>query len=133
MKIFINTVLRFTKSYMKGLRDPEFRAMASLVIILLVVGTVFYHQVEGWTWIDSFYFCVISLTTVGFGDLSPSTPASKLVTVFYIMVGIGILLIFIERLALYTVRRREAWVASEALLESNTAGDHHASRSKMDS
>ena len=133
MKIFFNTLLRFTKSYMKGLRDPEFRAMASLVILLLVFGTVFYHQVEGWTWIDSFYFCVISLTTVGFGDLSPSTPASKLVTVFYIMMGIGILLIFVERLALYTVRRREAWIASEVLMESNPGGDHHISRGNMDS
>ena len=93
-----------------------------MVLILLLIGTLFYHLVEGWSWIDSFYFCVIALTIVGFGDLSPSTPVSKIVTVFYIVIGIGILVIFVERLALYALKRRDGG------LEISTSGEAGALR-----
>jgi hypothetical protein len=54
---------------------------------LLVIGTVFYSVVEGWSPLDSLYFSMITLTTVGYGDLTPSTPASRSFTVLYILVG----------------------------------------------
>lgn len=34
---------------------------------------------------DSLYFSVIAVTTVGFGDITPSTDASKLFTIFYVV------------------------------------------------
>jgi voltage-gated potassium channel len=49
--------------------------------------------------LDAFYFSVITLTTVGYGDLSPTTPISKIFTVIYILLGISILLAFINMLA----------------------------------
>jgi voltage-gated potassium channel len=49
--------------------------------------------------LDAFYFSVITLTTVGYGDLSPTTPISKIFTVIYILLGISILLAFINKLA----------------------------------
>ena len=65
-------------------------------IIILGIGTVIYHLLEGWTWLDSFYFSVITLTTVGYGDFSPQTTGGKLFTVFYILVGLGMILAFIH-------------------------------------
>ena len=76
------------------------------MIALLAGGTAFYSGEEGWGVIDSPYFSVITLTTVGYGCLHPTTPLSKLVTVFYILVGIGVLMIFIYKLASNAVRRR---------------------------
>ncbi len=60
-------------------------------LVTLGVGTVVYHLLEDWGWVDSFYFSAVALTTVGFGDLSPSTDASKLFTVFYIFSGISLI------------------------------------------
>jgi len=74
-------------------------ALSSLVILVLLSGTVFYHHLEGWSWLDSLYFCVITLTTIGFGDLYPTTPLSKLFTIFYVLIGIGIIFTFIRVLS----------------------------------
>ncbi|MGI9613824.1 MAG: potassium channel family protein [Acidimicrobiales bacterium] len=64
----------------------------SLVIVGVIgIGTVVYHYLEDWSWVDSLYFSVITLTTVGYGDLAPSSSASKLFTVLYIAAGISLL------------------------------------------
>jgi voltage-gated potassium channel len=60
-------------------------------LLILITGTLFYHNVEGWTWLDSSYFSVITLTTVGYGDFSPQTDLGKVFTMVYIFVGLGIL------------------------------------------
>lgn len=65
-----------------------------LAIIVLATGTIFYHYQEDWTWVDSFYFSVITLTSVGYGDLTPTTDTSKIFTSFYVLSGIGIIFAF---------------------------------------
>ena len=72
-------------------RDPSFRLLAGLIMSLLLVGTWVFHKVEGWAYLDSFYFSAISLATVGYGDFTPKTPAGKLLTVFYVFAGFGLL------------------------------------------
>lgn len=67
------------------------RIIGLLSVFALGLGTVVYHLLEDWTWVDSFYFSAVALTTVGFGDLSPSTDLSKLFTVFYIFSGISLI------------------------------------------
>lgn len=96
---FFFTLWHFVRAIRRGLADPEFRALCILVGIVLASGTLFYHFVEGMGWIDAFYFCVITLTTVGYGDLSPQTPVGKLFTVVYIFVGLGLLAAFIGYVA----------------------------------
>ena len=66
-------------------------ALGSSVALLLVIATVVYHWLEGWSWVDSFYFSVVAVTTVGFGDFAPTTDASKLFAVFYILIGISLI------------------------------------------
>lgn len=64
----------------------------TILIILLGIGTVFYSYAEGWSFIDSFYFSTITLTTIGYGDLAPTTDVTKIFTAFYAIFGIGIML-----------------------------------------
>jgi voltage-gated potassium channel Kch len=85
----------------RGFQEPAFRGLFYLVSLVIGSGTVFYRAVEGWGWLDSFYFTVITLTTVGYGDLSPTQPASKGFTMVLVLLGIGILVAFIERVARY--------------------------------
>ena len=74
-------------------------AAISAVVVLLAIGTVSYHYIEGWRFIDSFYFTSMTLTTVGFGDFVPSHDASKLFTVFFGFAGIGIMFFALSVLA----------------------------------
>ena len=86
-------------------RDPQFRSLTLLVVITLLVGTIFYSLVEGWSVLDAFYFSVTTLTTVGLGDLAPKTVAGKLFTVVYIFAGLSIILGFIDTVSKQTLSR----------------------------
>ena len=66
------------------------------LILMLTLGTILFHFVENWRWIDSLYFCVTTLTTVGYGDFSPQTDAGKIIFIFYILSGLGILITFVN-------------------------------------
>jgi hypothetical protein len=67
------------------------RIIGGLSLLVLGVGTLVYRILEDWSWVDSFYFSAVTLTTVGFGDLTPTTTASKLFTIFYIFTGISLI------------------------------------------
>ncbi|MCA9928776.1 MAG: two pore domain potassium channel family protein [Anaerolineales bacterium] len=96
--------VRFFRAIGRGLKEPEFRGLFFWVLVLLGVGTWFYARWEGWSYLDAFYFSVITLTTVGYGDFSPQTSAGKIFTIAYILLGLGILSSFIVLLAEYTGR-----------------------------
>ena len=49
---------------------------------------------EPWTFVDALYFCMVSMSTVGYGDFGPSSAASAAFTLVYIFVGIS--LVFVE-------------------------------------
>ena len=103
---FLAMVRSFVTAVRRGLSDPTFRALASLVVILLVGGTVFYWRVEGWSVLDSLYFSVITLTTVGYGDLAPAAALSKVFTMIYVLLGLGILVSFVSIVAGHAVDAR---------------------------
>ena len=87
-------------------RDLQLRSLVVLVFFTLLSGTIFYSLQEGWSIVDPFYVSVTTLTTVGLGDLAPTTSVGKLFTVFYIFAGLSLVLGFIETLAKETFRGR---------------------------
>ena len=97
----------FYRAIRLGFAEPAFRGLLYLVTVIIGSGTLFYRFVEDWGWIDSFYFTVITLTTVGYGDLVPTRAASKLFTVVLVLLGIGLLVALIERVARYAVEDHE--------------------------
>lgn len=87
--ILFQTIISF-------LKDENYRNLLLTSIVVLAIGTVTYHFLEGWSYIDSLYFSVVTLTTIGYGDFAPKTDTGKLFTVIYILLGIGIILSFIN-------------------------------------
>jgi len=75
-------------------------------LLLVAIGSMAYHFIEGWSWVDSTYFAATTLTTVGFGDLHPTHDASKLFTVFYVFAGVSVVFYTITKVGAYSVERR---------------------------
>ena len=80
--------------------------IVTALLVLVGLATTFYRFVEGWSWIDSLYFTVVTLTTVGFGDVSPTSNFSKLFTILLILVGVAAVLGFLEYVMRKVVERR---------------------------
>jgi len=87
-------------------RDNEVRVPAILLVLIVTVGSVFYRIVEGWDVLDSVYFSVVTLATVGYGDFAPHTAPGKIFTMVYIVVGIGLLAVFARGVGQRWVDRR---------------------------
>ena len=62
------------------------------LVALLLSGTILFKFLENWSWIDAFYFTGSTMLTIGYGDLVPTTPISKLLTIVYSLLSIGIAL-----------------------------------------
>ncbi len=73
---------------------------------LVSIGTVFYRFVEDLAWLDSLYFCVMTLTTVGYGDIAPETAAGKVFTMGYVVIGIGVFVAVATSMASHLIDAR---------------------------
>ncbi len=57
---------------------------------MLIGATIFYMLAEGWPVVDSLYFAFVTGLTIGYGDLAPTTPLSKVFTILYALLAIGL-------------------------------------------
>jgi len=94
------------KTKLPNTKDPDYYILLSFAITVVIVGTVVFHLLEKWSWIDSLYFTITTLATVGYGDLTPTTPVGKLVTVIFVISGVGIFLAFLNKVMERRVERR---------------------------
>lgn len=106
MLSFLIALRQFWRASRHAWREPDFQVLATIMSIILLLGTAFYHTFEGWSLLDSLYFSVITLATVGYGDFSPKTAIGKLFTICYIFMGFGLVVALLTRFS-------EALVQSE--------------------
>ena len=73
-------------------RQPARPLLAALLILLslLIVGTAGYRYLEGMSVLDSLYMTVTTITTVGFGEVKPLSPAGRVFTMGLIFGGVGL-------------------------------------------
>lgn len=62
----------------------------SLLVFLLLAGVIGFRFLSHYSWIDAFYMTVITITTVGFGEVQPLDQVSKIFTIFLILTSIVI-------------------------------------------
>ena len=83
---------------------------SSILFTLFAVlsgGTVFFRFVEGWGWVDSYFFTVVTISTVGYGNLVPVTTLGKIGTTVLIFGGLGVFALAVQKFANYQIQKRE--------------------------
>jgi len=89
-----------------------------ILVVFLLGGACIFSAVEKWKWVNSLYFCVVSLSTVGYGDETPTTNAMKIFTVVYIYVGIAFVASIVGKLVGKAVTKGHGTTVDESEEES---------------
>jgi voltage-gated potassium channel Kch len=92
------------------------RLLGLISLLMLLVGATFFHIVERLNWVNAFYFCTMTLTTVGYGDIVPKTNAGKIFDIFYVLAGIGIIAALANILVKNAIIRRHLRLAKKKSL-----------------
>jgi len=82
--------------------------LVSLPIVVLVFGTFGFMVLEGLSFIDAFYFTIVTISTVGYGDIHPTNLASKIFGIILIIIGIGIFLTIITNVTQMLIQRGQS-------------------------
>ena len=100
------------------------------LVFVITLGTLFFRYAEGWNWVDSYFFTVVTISTVGYGNLVPATVLGKIGATVLIFFGLGIFAVAIQQFALYNMRKREEetdWLVAR-LGHHHTVEETEASR-----
>lgn len=74
----------------------QFRAASILIMIILPIGVVGYMVIEERTLFEAVYLTIITLTTIGYGDVVPATILGQLFTLVLVFAGLGALAFFLS-------------------------------------
>ncbi|MBC2580113.1 potassium channel family protein [Clostridium sp. DJ247] len=84
-------LLKFRKHMDKFVKTNNFHYAIWITLTTLLVGTLGIHFAEGITYGDALWWSFVTITTVGYGDISPITPIGRVLAGFLMLVGIGFL------------------------------------------
>jgi voltage-gated potassium channel len=70
-----------------------------LIVLMIVIGVVGYHLIEGWNFLDSLYMTIITIFTVGFKEVKDLSPQGRIFTMFVILGGVGTAIFAFTKLA----------------------------------
>ncbi len=85
----------------------RFKIFILIFMGIMLFGTVGFMFVEGLSPVDAFYFSLVTVTTVGYGDIHPATQPGKLLAVGLIICGVGTFLGVVANATEMLLNRRE--------------------------
>lgn len=88
MKVASERPFQFFRVILEG---PEIQLTMTVLIVTLTIGTIGFMILERWSLIDSIYMAVITLTTVGFGEVEEMSPQGRMFTIVLIFGGVTVL------------------------------------------
>ncbi len=94
------------KQLQHTLATSDLTLLLIVSVVLIIVGTIVYSLIEKWTPLEALYATIITITTVGYGDLSPSTEAGRVFAIIFTLLAIGIVGYALSSLAAYTIERQ---------------------------
>ncbi|XP_031500147.1 two-pore potassium channel 3 [Nymphaea colorata] len=98
------------------------RQAVILLIIYLALGVLVFffnrHHFSGEDTnplIDALYFCVVTMCTIGYGDITPSSPSAKIFSIMFVLVGFGFVDILLSGMVNYVLDLQESLLLSSAI------------------
>jgi hypothetical protein len=85
----------------------RFRVYIAIFICVVFLGTIGMTLAEGLHPFDAFYFVMVTVATVGFGDISPHTVQGKIITLAIILTGVGCFVAIAAEVIEYFIAERE--------------------------
>ncbi|XP_045831300.1 two-pore potassium channel 4-like [Trifolium pratense] len=104
-------------------KRAKFCICVVVIILLIALGTITTHRIEKLHWIDSFYFSVTSVTTVGYGEFSFKTTGGKWWAIIWILIGTTTAASCLTYLSEYYLPRRSGDMTQWILKKKITASD----------
>jgi hypothetical protein len=95
----ITGYLNIAQAIPAAFRNPNVKALILLAGGIVTFSALIYVMLEGWHFLDAVYFCVVTMSTVGYGDFAPKTALGKIYTIFYLLIGIGIFVLTVTAIA----------------------------------
>lgn len=89
---------------------------AVLMILVLLTGSVAFMYIENLHFSESFYFCIVTSTSVGYGDYGPASHTGKIFAIFYILASISLVAFSLTRFASAKIER-DIQIKEKAMLE----------------
>ncbi len=105
----------------------KIRVSVIILCLIFVTGTLGYHLLEGWSFLDAFYATIITLATVGYGDFHPVSMTGRLFTIFLVVFGVGAMAYSVTLVMENLVEGRIKKVLGRGKLEKkiNSMKDHY--------
>jgi voltage-gated potassium channel len=99
MKEKLKALTFFSKKVLQQLHEQKVHTVATAAFFLLAIGGGLFSITEEMNFVDSLWWAVVTMTTVGYGDISPASTGGKLVGVVLMLTGIGIVGLFTATVA----------------------------------
>jgi voltage-gated potassium channel len=106
----------------RGLARPGNESVAPCCWGFVLTGTIVYWRFEDWTIIQALYFSVVTLTTVGYGDLHPTSAGTEIFTIIYILTGIGVFVALLASIAQQYIAQKAEGPSARERLSSRRRG-----------
>lgn len=103
----------------------KFRPLKILTIALLLLtaaGTAGFHYIEHWSWFDSFYMVIITLSTIGYGEVHPLSPAGRAFNIVLIVAGVALVFLMIGALTQALLEFELGKIFGKRRMEREVAG-----------
>lgn len=108
--------------------QKEWIKLSIVIICILTIGTLGYYFLEdGWSILDAFYMVIISITTVGYGEIHELSPQGRIFTIFLILSGLGVAATIMTNVAKFLLEGeiQGAFRRKRVLKKISTLKDHY--------